>query len=80
MTAKTTKYKFVPDGCTGKGEEKDCFFKMYIDGPQGAKFEIFKDKHNTNEDIQKAKKWLYKNHDVVSVSIVSHLQYDVYER
>jgi hypothetical protein len=50
--------------------DTDVLFRSWVDGPQGAKFELFRELHHTNEDIEKAKAYLRKNFDVVSIHIV----------
>lgn len=45
-------------------------YDWYLTGPQGARFTLYpqKGKH-TPEDIQAAKRWLYRNQDVVKIYI-----------
>lgn len=45
-------------------------YESYITGPQGAKFILYPEKSgHTQEDIEKAKRWLRANQDVVKIDI-----------
>jgi hypothetical protein len=61
--------EFKPQDTTGEAYE-DMFFRSYITGPQGARYELFHQKHHTNEDVEKAKRYLKRNFDVVSISVI----------
>lgn len=51
---------------TGNGIEYD----SYITGPQGARFILYPEKGLHNEDdVKRARSWLYHNHDVVSMQV-----------
>jgi len=45
-------------------------YESYITGPKGARFVLYpvKDKHTT-EDVKRARQWLYREKDVVSLQI-----------
>jgi hypothetical protein len=60
---------FKPTDSTGPNDN-DVLFRSWVDGPQGAKFELFRELHHTNEDIEKAKAYLRRNFDVVSIHII----------
>lgn len=47
------------------------FYKEYTIGPQGSRFEIFKEKHHSDLDIKMAKRWLKNNLDVVSIDVIN---------
>lgn len=50
---------------------KDCFFyRSEVTGPQGARYELFVEKHHTQDLIKRAKLWLRCNFDVVQISLV----------
>ena len=61
--------QFRPMNSTGP-EKTDLLYREYITGPQGMRFELFKELTHTNEDVERAKKWLRSNQDVVSISII----------
>jgi hypothetical protein len=45
-------------------------FEWYLTGPQGARFVLFPETgFHTPEDVKRARSWLYRNHDVVSIQI-----------
>jgi len=44
-------------------------FESWITGPQGARFVLFREPHHTLEDIRGARRYLRRNHDVVSISV-----------
>lgn len=62
--------EFRPTDSTGP-EDKDMLFRSYVTGPQGARFELLKEIHHTEDDIKKAKKYLRLNFDVVSIHIIN---------
>jgi hypothetical protein len=67
-----TFFEFSPEGCTGfAGTEEDMFFRSYVDGPDGAHFELLREKHHTDVDVKRAKAWLRRNHDVVSIKLIT---------
>ena len=62
---------FSVHGVTGsEGKDTDMFYAMYLDGPQGAKFELLIEHNHTPEDIKNAKQWLKANQDVVSITTI----------
>lgn len=61
--------QFKPTDTTGP-EHEDLFFNSYITGPQGARYELFRQSHHTNEDVEKAKRYLKRNFDVVSIRVI----------
>lgn len=61
--------QFKPHDTTGEAHE-DMFFNSYTTGPQGARYELFRQKHHTNADVEKAKRYLKRNFDVVSISVI----------
>lgn len=67
MIKEVTLKTFKPHGVTGTGEETDLFWHGYITGPQGMRFNLLREKHHTDEDVARAKRWLYNNHDVVKI-------------
>ena len=72
-----------PDGIAGKikswdpieskKEAKQILFYKEDLTPLGGRFELFQEPHHTKEDVDKAKKWLRHNHDVVSIKVVQAL-------
>ena len=60
-------------GSTGP-DKSDMLYRSYIDGPQGAKYELMKENHHSNEDITKAKSFLRRSFDVVSIHIISEIE------
>lgn len=56
-----------PEGVTGTGEGEDMLFHSDINSPDGATFTLFVEKHHTKEDVERAKRWLKKNRDVVRI-------------
>lgn len=49
-------------------------YEFYASGPQGATFIIYKEEHHTAHNIQEAKDWLRKEHDVVSIKVEKYEQ------
>jgi len=47
------------------------FYKEYLTGPQGGRYEIFKEQHHSVDDINRAKQWLRNNLDVVSIEVIN---------
>lgn len=56
-------------GATGE-EDVDLLYRSYVEGPQGAKFELVKELHHTSKDVKAAKAHLRRNFDVVSIAVV----------
>lgn len=50
------------------------FYRMGL-SMRGGYFELLKESHHTNEDVDNAKEWLRKNHDVVSIKVTQELGY-----
>jgi len=69
MANKVTLKEFNPYGVTGSGEESDMFYHDYITGPQGARFNLLREEHHTDEDVARAKRWLKNNMDVVKIYV-----------
>ena len=61
--------EFKPHDATG-GEHEDLFFNSHITGPQGARYELFRQTHHTDADVEKAKRYLKRNFDVVSIRVI----------
>ncbi len=67
-----TQAEFSPEGCTGShGNPTDMLFRSHLFGPDGAHFELLKEKHHTEADIAKAKAWLKRNRNVVNIKIIT---------
>lgn len=60
--------EFNPNGSTGPNTH-DLFYHEYITGPQGARYNLLREKHHYDEDIEKAKRYLKENFDVVKIYI-----------
>lgn len=60
---------FNPHGTTGEDDE-DMLYRSDVTGPDGARYELLREAQHTAEDVKKAKHYLYKNFDVVSVKII----------
>ena len=58
--------EFRPMDTTGPNHE-DMYFRSYATGPQGQRYELFREKHHTDEDVERCKKYLRANLDVVSI-------------
>ena len=56
-----------------KEEAKQILFYIEEVTPMGGRFELFQESHHTKEDVDKAKKWLRHNHDVVDIKVVKAL-------
>lgn len=79
ITSMTLK-EFKPDGLANAGdhyfpEDSDewnsmVWFRRTVTGPQGARYELFRETHQTDNDIKAAKEYLRKNFDVVSIRII----------
>ena len=64
--------EFNAEGCTGYGNDNDMLFRSFLSGPDGAYFELLKEKHHTDVDITRAKDWIRNNRDATSIKIVEH--------
>lgn len=64
-----TAQQFKPTDSTGP-DDKDMLFRSYVTGPQGMRYELLKEKHHTSDDIKRAKSYLRRNFDVVSIHII----------
>lgn len=64
-----TLQEFHPHNATGENP-CDLFYKSHICSPKGAHFELFKEKHHTNKDVERAKKYLHNHFDVLSIRII----------
>ena len=68
--------QFRPEGVAAKFErvekepERCMFFTSYLTGLQGARYELFKEKQHTKEDIMRAKSYIRNNFDSLSIEIV----------
>lgn len=60
---------FRPMDVTGP-EHSDMFFRFYLTSADGMRYELFSEKHHTANDIDRAKKYLRANFDVVSIEII----------
>lgn len=61
--------QFFPTDSTGP-DDNHLLFRSYATGPQGMRYELFREKHHTDEDVSKAKVYLKRNFDVVSIHII----------
>lgn len=64
--------EFNSEGCTGKGDHTDMLFRSHLYGPDGAFFELLKERHHTDEDVAKAKDWIRYNRDCTGFNILHH--------
>lgn len=64
---------FRPMDCTGP-EHEDMYFRSHATGPQGMRYELFREEHHTHEDIERARKYLNTNFDVVSIDVVNETE------
>lgn len=70
--------EFRPEGIAGSVAEnatlEECgkilFYRSYLTGPDGARYELFRETRQTDEDVKRAKAYLRRNFDVVSISII----------
>ena len=71
--------QFKPEGVatdrdlTGLPDEETrnvLFYRSSITGPQGARYELLREKYHTGKDVEDAKKYIRHNFDVVSISIL----------
>jgi hypothetical protein len=62
--------EFRAVGVTGEGEHEDLFYKNEFSGPDGAHYYLLREAHHTDEDVKKAKGYLRKNFDVLSIQII----------
>jgi hypothetical protein len=60
---------FNPTGVTG-GDDEDLLYRSEITGPQGARYELLREKTHIHADVEKAKRYLRRNFDVVSIQII----------
>jgi hypothetical protein len=76
---KMTLKEFNPNGATGDADS-DMLYHWWVTGPQGARFQLLKEKHHTEEDVKKAQRWLRVNLDVVSIAVVTLIEENVRAR
>ncbi|TXG80311.1 MAG: hypothetical protein E6R13_08265 [Spirochaetes bacterium] len=69
MSKSLTLKELKSNGATG-GDIHDMLYREDLAGPKGCAYQLLRESHHTDEDIKKAKAWLYYNHDVVSITIV----------
>jgi hypothetical protein len=48
------------------------FYRMGL-SIRGGYFDLFRETHHTDEDVKKAKNWLYINQDVVNIIVTQEL-------
>jgi len=48
------------------------FYRMGL-SVRGGYFDLLKEPHHTDEDVKKAKNWLYTNQDVVNIIVTQEL-------
>lgn len=58
-----------PNGATGE-KDSDMLYREDLAGPNGCAYVLLREKHHTDEDVQRARQWLRYHHDVVSITIV----------
>lgn len=61
--------EFNPQGSTGP-ERTDFVYRSDVTGPQGARYELLREKHHTGADVARAKRYLRRNFDVVSINVI----------
>lgn len=71
----STKDQFVPEGIAGNLKEGDddariLFYRSYMTGAQGARYELLRERQHTDDDVRAAKNFLRANYDVVSIHIL----------
>lgn len=59
---------FNPTDTTGP-ELRDVLFRSHISGPNGAHYELLREPHHTDEDIETAKRFIRRNFDPVSIKV-----------
>lgn len=68
MKALTLK-ELRPNGATG-GDIYDMLYREDISGPRGMAYILLREEHHSDEDVKRARAWLYYHHDVVSITVV----------
>lgn len=71
-------HEFKPEGVTqSTGQiltheqgKPEMFFRSYLTGMDGARYELFREKHHTPEDIQRAKRYLKNNFDCLTIEVI----------
>jgi hypothetical protein len=61
----------LQEGATDKQAESILFYRSFITGAQGARYELLKESHHTEEDVNGAKQYLRRNFDTVSIHILT---------
>jgi hypothetical protein len=64
---------FRPEGVAGdvNSESETCmFYRSYLTGPGGAHYELLREGKHTEEDVIKAKVYIRKNFDPVSIKVI----------
>lgn len=61
--------EFNATNSTGENES-DMLFKSDVTSPKGARYQLLKESHHTIKDLDKAKRYLRNNFDVVSIDII----------
>ena len=62
--------EFKPVGVTGEGEHEDMFYSYDLTGPDGAHYNLLREEHHTTDDIKRAKEYLRKSFDVLSIHVI----------
>lgn len=61
--------QFCPTDATGE-KDSDMLFRFYLTGPQGARYELFRESHHTDEDVTNTKAYLKRHFDVVKIEVI----------
>jgi len=65
--------KFRPTGVAGNPstDPQSClFYRSEVTGPQGAHYELLREHDHTDEDVKRARNYIRKNFDPVSIKII----------
>lgn len=72
-TATMDKEEFRPEGSTGD-HPSGMFYRSWITGPQGAHYDLLKELQHSELDIMRAKAYIKRNFDAVSIKIIRESQ------
>lgn len=62
--------EFNPHGCTGP-DNTDMFFRCYITGPDGARYEILREAHHLPQHVGAAKRYIRRRYDPLSIKVIN---------
>jgi hypothetical protein len=63
----------ISPSCVDSDEVDNCLFYRMGLSKEGGHFELFREKHHTDKDVENAKNYLRKQQDVLSIKVIKEL-------